>query len=379
MRRMLTAVMALVAAGAGSAFAQTGPFVGPDAEVPMRQAQQRMEVPAQADLYFDLHPPMRKEKAAFLGTSCSPTDATTREQLKLSKGIGLTVDFVDKDSPAAAAGLAAHDVLTKLDEQWLVNMPQMAVLVRMHKPGDTVKVTYIRGGESKTADVKLVEKEVPVLEESPAFLQLQIPRIPPPGEAQGNLLVPRIDLNGGPAWQAAGRVSVKTENGVTTKTMTDAEQTLALVIDKDGKKTLSVENKKAGGDPKNDEIVFSGPVDTDDQKGKLPAGVGEKLKRLESDNRLGGLKIYGIQGMPIGAGGGVQIMGNGGGHSTVAMSRSDGEHTLELRVVDGDRHLVVKDKDGKVIFDGPVNTEEEMKKLPAGVAAKLEKMQVKVR
>ena len=315
------------------------------------------------------------EKAAFLGVTTSPAGATVREQLKLAKGTGLVVEFVEKDSPAGAAGIAVHDVLTKLDDQVLVNMPQLAVLVRMHKPGDTVKLTYIRGGESKTAEVKLVEKEVPVLEDTPAVRQLQIPL--PGGGMQGNLLLPRIDVNGGPAWQPAGRISVKTENGVTTKTMVDADQTLVLMIDKDGKKTLRIESKKVGPDgAKNNEIVFSGPVDTDEQKKGLPAGAAEKLKQLESNNRMGGLQLQ-IGG--AGGGGGVQIVGNaGGGHSTMSMTRADGEHTLTLKVVDGDQTLTVKDHDGKVLFDGPINTEEERKKIPDDIAAKLERMQVKV-
>ena len=53
----------------------------------------------------------KREKAAFLGVVTSVPAAGVREQLKLAKGVGLAVDFVEKDSPAEAAGLAKGDVL----------------------------------------------------------------------------------------------------------------------------------------------------------------------------------------------------------------------------------------------------------------------------
>jgi hypothetical protein len=42
-------------------------------------------------------------------------------------------------------------------------------------------------------------------------------------------------------------------------------------------------------------------------------------------------------------------------------------------VKNGERHLVVTDKDNQVLFDGPVETEEQRKALPADIAEKLEK------
>jgi hypothetical protein len=58
----------------------------------------------------------RMEKAAFLGVATSPAPDTLRAQLDLPRGVGLVVDFVEKDSPAEAAGLKVHDVLEKLDD-----------------------------------------------------------------------------------------------------------------------------------------------------------------------------------------------------------------------------------------------------------------------
>ncbi len=50
------------------------------------------------------------------------------------------------DSPAAAT-LKKNDVLTKLDDQLLIEQRQLSVLIRNHKDGDEVTLTYIRGGK----------------------------------------------------------------------------------------------------------------------------------------------------------------------------------------------------------------------------------------
>jgi hypothetical protein len=57
---------------------------------------------------------------------------------------------------------------------------------------------------------------------------------------------------------------------------------------------------------------------------------------------------------------------------------SDGEQTLELSQNDGKKNLVVKDKSGKVIFEGPIDTPEQKAKLPQGVEEKLTSMEGKL-
>ena len=53
-------------------------------------------------------------------------------------GVGLLVNHVVPGSPAKLAGIEKHDVLHRLDDQYLINPPQLAVLIRTREPGDTV-------------------------------------------------------------------------------------------------------------------------------------------------------------------------------------------------------------------------------------------------
>lgn len=58
--------------------------------------------------------------------------------------------------------------------------------------------------------------------------------------------------------------------------------------------------------------------------------------------------------------------------SNIASSDSDG--SIDIRIVGDDVKLVVTDKDGKVLFDGPYNTDEEKAKLPELHRERVDKM-----
>ena len=83
-----------------------------------------------------------------------------RAQLPIQPGEGVTVLHVAPGSPAEKAGLAQHDILVRLDDQVLVEGDQFKKLVRMHKPGESVKIGYFRKGERKEVQVVLAEHEV---------------------------------------------------------------------------------------------------------------------------------------------------------------------------------------------------------------------------
>ena len=130
--------------------------------------------------------PIPTEKAAYMGIATSAVSPLVRDQLKLHRGMGLVVQFVERGSPAADAGLLQNDVLEKLDDQLLVNTPQFTALVRARKPGEEVALSLIRAGEHITARIKLAEKEVPVLEDLGTF-QPQFVPIPAPPRAAGRM------------------------------------------------------------------------------------------------------------------------------------------------------------------------------------------------
>jgi hypothetical protein len=64
------------------------------------------------------------------------------------------------------------------------------------------------------------------------------------------------------------------------------------------------------------------------------------------------------------------------GESSVKMVQSfaDGQHCLTVIHQDGKKTLMAQDDKGQVIFQGPINTPEELKKVPQDIRGKLEKM-----
>ncbi|MHC8562655.1 PDZ domain-containing protein [Streptomyces albidoflavus] len=66
---------------------------------------------------------------------------------------------VSPGGPAAKAGLKSGDVITKLDDTIIDSGPTLIGEIWTHKPGDTVKITYERGGKTETVDVTLDKRE----------------------------------------------------------------------------------------------------------------------------------------------------------------------------------------------------------------------------
>jgi len=223
-------------------------------------------------------PPVMK-KITFLGVVTSPVGETLGEQLSLPPGAGLVVEFVEPGSPAAKAGLRMHDVLVRLDDQWLINQPQLAVLVRMRGPGDKVTLTIRRQAAEQTVPVELAQTE-----------RLVAGR---PGYA---------------AWPTLG----------------------------------------------------------------APHLSARRVTELLSNPETPVVWPHAVVGQPHGAGGVVLVPGGSATAAMVSMSMSDGEHTLEVTCRDGVKHLVARDAKGTVLFDGPIQTDEQLQAVPEAIRRKLD-------
>ncbi|WP_428939524.1 S1C family serine protease [Fontivita pretiosa] len=222
----------------------------------------------------------RTEKAAFLGVVTSPVSAAMREQLKLPKGVGLVVESVEDDSPAERAGIKQYDILQKLDDQLLINSHQLAVLIRMHKPGDQVSITLLRQGQTQTITATLVEKELPSIDDAAG--PWGIPGIDIFRELPGG----RIDLRGG------GKVDLDdivkwTPKEMMTLSVSDPQHTLTLTI-RHGKQHLTAIDKDGN-------VVFNGPVDTEQQREALPAEIKPKVEKLLREPQMIQLKLKRVE------------------------------------------------------------------------------------
>jgi len=99
----------------------------------------------------------QNEKGPWLGLAMEPASEALRAQLSLGKEEGLLVSHIVQSSPANKAGLARNDILLRLDDQILVEPSQLRKLISMKKPGDHVKLTYMRKAERKETTATLIE------------------------------------------------------------------------------------------------------------------------------------------------------------------------------------------------------------------------------
>ena len=109
-------------------------------------------------------------KRAYLGVASTEVDSEVARRLNLPTDRGALVQTVVRGGPADDAGLrggqrgtqsglaAGGDLIVKVGDQEISDPGQLADAIGKLKPGDDVRVEYFRGGERRSAQVKLAER-----------------------------------------------------------------------------------------------------------------------------------------------------------------------------------------------------------------------------
>jgi len=261
-------------------------------------------------------------EVTWLGLSTEDISEALTAQLGLKPGQGLVVVFVAPDSPAAKAGIQKYDVIEELGDQTLVDPGQLRKLIQMQKEGDTIKLTLHRGGKKQTVSATLVKRT-----ESVAMLSA----------GQTMELSALAGANGG-NWVFG--------------------------------------NQKA---PRADSVVNRQIVDTEVQRDMEQArtAIQEALRQSsQATTRMG----RPMPPMPpqapafptmvdVGNNATVTVKQDGASVKTIVKSDDTGVMVL---VASPRKHLTAHDKDGKLLFDGDIETPEQQKKIPAELKKKIE-------
>jgi hypothetical protein len=234
--------------------------------------------------------PNEMETVTFLGVEASPVSRAMIAQLALPDHAGLVVEHVVPKT-AADDVLKTYDILLKLDDQILIDQHQLSVLIRNHAPGDEVTLTYMRGGKTATARVKLGKHD------APKFADVLMPPGSAPfglmdieshaGEPAGREHVERmlsmidqahqgepvrIEIEHGRKGEGMRAVKINTANS--NLVYTDDDGSLELTL-KDGKKSLVAKDAKG-------QQQFAGPATTDEERSHIPDKIRARLEKLES-------------------------------------------------------------------------------------------------
>ena len=239
-----------------------------------------------------------KEQVTFLGVETASVDATLAAQLGLSEGTGLVIHRVMSGSPAAD-NLKEHDILTKFQDQILIDQRQLSVLVRGKKSGDEVALTLFRAGKEITLKVKLSTHEVPKLAgmEGPGDgneIRFFHHGMPGAEEMQNLPGMAREDVDhivrmlGQDHFNMMGKPQVRIiarskGDGSTILNMNQGnvvfsdEEGSVEVNAADGKRELTIKNPKG-------EVTFKGPISNAEERKKLPVEVIARLDKIEKLN-----------------------------------------------------------------------------------------------
>jgi hypothetical protein len=218
----------------------------------------------------------KAEKTAFLGVVTTRVTGTLRSQLKLKAG--LAVESVEPKSSAEAAGLQAHDIIEKCDDQWLINPAQFVGLLRMYKPGESVTLTVLREGDRKKITAKLEERETYAVDDEGDAVFAKSGTI-----ALNGLPGPMTfsTSGGGGGFGSTGPVQRIWTGALGTAplksgfvaTFGDDKRQLMITM-RDGHQILTVM------DPSGKQI-FQGPIDTPEQRKAVPESVRKTLEDME--------------------------------------------------------------------------------------------------
>ena len=198
--------------------------------------------------------PTAPDRCAYLGVATRPLHSTLRTQLGLPEGIGLVVLYSAPESPASKQ-LQTHDVLHMFEDQFLVSQHQLATLIKLYDPNETVQLSLIRKGEAMTVDVTLSEiTKKSASNIAPALLKESI---------SGSL-----NFSSSSA-EADGSTTRRS-----TRTLITDDHYVTLV-ERDGNKTLNARDREGN-------VLFKGDINTDKERDAIPASILPILKKLEA-------------------------------------------------------------------------------------------------
>jgi serine protease Do len=229
----------------------------------------------------------------FLGVETSRVPRVLSEQLGLPRGFGVSVDYVVPNSAAAVAGLQQSDIIRMLNDQIVIDSDQLGVLVRSFANGATINLTILRKGQEMKLTAKLQQKQAKNGRDSVGYDWNfnGMEDFHPPDMSAVREAVERAKTEalraGDRAREAMRKLRVVTTDDETVRAshidlgnaqivFSDDKGELRLQSE-EGKRMLTA--KDASG-----KVLFHGPVDTEQERAKIPAEVRQRYDNLENED-----------------------------------------------------------------------------------------------
>jgi serine protease Do len=294
-------------------------------------------------------PPKDKDKdkdkpkvpITWLGVETSSVPRVVSEQLGLQKGFGLVVDYVVPDGPAAAAGVQQNDILKMFNDQILTDPDQLSKLVRSQAEGTNVTLTVLRKNAEQKITVKLGKHEVRQRDHDFGF-NFNTDEFNDKMQAFNEKMKDfKFDTNFDPA---------------IAETVRNAQRQAAQASEEARQRAREEVQRVREQAQRNREQAQRNREEA--QRAREEARRSSREMRLFSNDK-GTMKSTTID----------------LGKATIVFTDDKGE--MKLETVDGKKILTVKDPQGKLLFSGPVDTKEDLDKVPANVRERYDKLEHK--
>ena len=247
-------------------------------------------------LFFTLALSAADKAKGFMGIMSSPLSKALSMQMNLKDNQGILVQKILKGSPAEKAGIQKYDILLKINDDSISDHQSLRALVKKYSAGDEVAVSLIHKGQAKTLNVKLDEAPVNMLSKRPFMNDMRIP-----------------------------------------KRFLEIEQRL-----EESRRMMEERMKE----------LRLNHFDMNEDLNRI-------LEDLARDpNRPGHFKFN--------------------GQNSRTIIQNDGNVNIKITEKDNDKKLLIRDNNGDLIFEGPINTQEELQKVPEEFRNKIKALDKKV-
>ena len=99
-----------------------------------------------------------------MGVRGQGLDSEVAKKLNIKETEGFYVDSVDDDSGAGAAGLKKGDIIKQIDNVKIHKYSDLSGHIASKRPGDMLKVIYVREGKERTANITLKKNTTYVIQ-----------------------------------------------------------------------------------------------------------------------------------------------------------------------------------------------------------------------
>ena len=104
-----------------------------------------------------------KVTRGWLGVSIQDIDPSMAEKLGLDKPMGVLINRVFDNTPAAEFGLQRGDVITAINAETIKGVNHLRAAIAMYKPMTTVLISILRDGQTQDIEVTLSERSAQAL------------------------------------------------------------------------------------------------------------------------------------------------------------------------------------------------------------------------